>query len=318
MTGKTALLLVNTGSPEAPTPEALAPYLKEFLSDRHIVDLPPWIWGPILSGIIIPRRKAISAERYAAIWTQKGSPLLVATQKTAEGLQNGLGKDFSVFWAMCYGRPSVPEVLQIIYATDPKRLLLLPLFAQEASQTRGAVIDAVKQSLQCAGSRLSLSIIPPWFDRPEYIAALALSVRKRDIDLSRTRLIVSFHAVPVKNSGTYRHQCEITVRLLERELGLRSGSVLLAFQSKFGFGRWLEPSLQSVLTQEAQGGNASVAVLCPGFCADCLETLEEIDRTERQAFLAQGGKKFTYIPALNDSPEALILYARLARDALAG
>ena len=318
MTGKTALLLVNTGSPEAPTPDALAPYLKEFLSDRHIVDLPPWIWHPILSGIVIPRRKEASAKRYAAIWTQEGSPLLVTTRKTSEGLQNILGKELSVFWAMCYGKPSVPQALKAILATDPKRLLLMPLFPQEASQTRGAVVDTVRQALKDAGSVLPVSVVSPWFDRPEYIAALALSVRKRDIDLSRTRLIVSFHAVPVKNSGTYRHQCEITVRLLERELGLRSGSVLLAFQSKFGFGCWLEPSLQSVLTQEAQGGNASVAVLCPGFCADCLETLEEIDRTERQAFLAQGGKKFTYIPALNDSPEALILYARLARDALAG
>ncbi len=318
MTGKTALLLVNTGSPEAPTPEALAPYLKEFLSDRHIVDLPPWIWHPILSGIVIPRRKEASAKRYAAIWTQEGSPLLVTTRKTSEGLQNILGKELSVFWAMCYGKPSVPEALKAILATDPKRLLLMPLFPQEASQTRGAVVDTVRQALKDAGSVLPVSVVSPWFDRPEYIAALALSVRQSQTDLSHTRLIASFHSIPTKKSGAYRYQCETTVRLLESALGLKSGSILLAFQSKFGFGRWLGPSLKSVLGQMTQVGNASVAVLRPGFCADCLESLEEIAQTERQVFFSQGGREFTYIPALNDNPEALMPYARLARKALVG
>lgn len=316
MTGKTALLLVNTGSPEAPTPEALALYLNEFLSDRHIVDLPPWLWRPILSQIIIPRRKEISAKRYAAIWTSEGSPLLATTKKTAVGLQNILGEDCSVAWATCYGSPFVSQVLRAILAVNPERLLVMPLFAQEATQTRGAVVDLVKKTLKEAGSSHPLTVIAPWFDRPEYIAALAASVRQKQIDLAKTRLIASFHSIPIKKSDTYFHQCETTVRLLEKALDLKPGSVKLAFQSKFGFGHWLEPSLKDVLQQEARQGNRSVAVLCPGFAVDCLETLEEVVVTMKETFSSEGGRHFAYIPALGSGQDALALYAKVVREAL--
>lgn len=316
MTGKTALLLVNTGSPEAPTSEVLAPYLNEFLSDRHIVDLPPWLWKPILSRIIIPRRKDASAKRYAAIWTDEGSPLLATTKKTAEGLQSILGDDCFVSWAMCYGTPSVSEVLKTILAADPERLLVLPLFAQEATQTRGAVVDLVKKTLKEVGSSHPLTVIAPWFDRPEYIAALAASVRQKQIDLAKTRLIASFHSIPVKKSDMYFHQCETTVRLLEKALDLKPGSVKLAFQSKFGFGNWLIPALKDVLKQEAGQGNRSVAVLCPGFAADCLETLEEVAVTLKAAFLSEGGRHFEYIPALGSGQNAVALYAKVVREEL--
>lgn len=316
MTGKTVLLLVNTGSPEAPTSEALAPYLNEFLSDRHIVDLPPWLWKPILSRIIIPRRKDASAKRYAAIWTDEGSPLLATTKKTAVGLQNILGEDCSVAWATCYGSPFVSQVLRAILAVKPERLLVMPLFAQEATQTRGAVVDLVKKTLKEAGSSHPLTVIAPWFDRPEYIAALAASVRQKQIDLAKTRLIASFHSIPIKKSDTYFHQCETTVRLLEKALDLKPGSVKLAFQSKFGFGHWLEPSLKDVLQQEARQGSHSVAVLCPGFAADCLETLEEVAVTLKAAFLSEGGRHFEYIPALGSGQNALALYAKVVREAL--
>ena len=202
------------------------------------------------------------------------------------------------------------------FAADPERLLVLPLFAQEATQTRGAVVDLVKKTLKEVGSSHPLTVIAPWFDRPEYIAALAASVRQKQIDLAKTRLIASFHSIPIKKSDTYFRQCEATVRLLEKALNLKPGSVKLAFQSKFGFGHWLEPSLKDVLQQEARQGSHSVAVLCPGFAADCLETLEEVAVTLKAAFLSEGGRHFEYIPALGSGQNAVALYAKVVREAL--
>ena len=192
----------------------------------------------------------------------------------------------------------------------------MPLFAQEATQTRGAVVDVVKKTLKEVGSSHPLTVIAPWFDRSEYSAALAASVRQKQIDLAKTRLIASFHSIPIKKSDTYFHQCETTVRLLEKALNLKPGSVKLAFQSKFGFGHWLEPSLKDVLQQEARQGSHSVAVLCPGFAADCLETLEEVAVTLKAAFLSEGGRHFEYIPALGSGQNAVALYAKVVREEL--
>ena len=317
MTGKTALLLVNTGSPDEATPSAVASYLKEFLSDRHIVDLPPVLWQPILNGIVIPRRKAVSASRYASIWTKEGSPLVATTRKTVSRLQNRLGDAFLVSWAMCYGKPRIGDVLEAIFEKSPSQILLMPLFAQEAKQTRGAIVDALNFAAAKKKSHVPMRVVAPWYAHPLYVAALAASVQGAGVDASCTRLVASFHGVPLKGGILYREQCEETVRLLEKALGLKSGAVRIAFQSKFGFGAWLEPSLESVLREEARQRNRSVAVLCPGFAADCLETLEEVEGSFKRVFLSAGGQDFQYIPALNESSGAIALYAQVAKESAA-
>lgn len=307
MEKKTAVLLVNTGSPAAPTADAVAGYLEEFLSDRHIVDLPRAVWLPILRHIVIPKRKALSAKRYQEIWTPEGSPLLVHTKNLARKLQDALGQEFSVFYAMRYGKPSIEKTLQAIVKENPERLLLLPLFPQEARETRGAIVDAFKEYYQTLGLTVPYAVVPSWFEDADYIAALANSVKNSGLDLKITRLIASFHGVPAKTASRYRFECEKTRELLEKELGLKTGTILLAYQSKFGFGNWTEPNIRNVIEDEISRKRENLAILCPGFCCDCLESLEEIALSYRDFFLAQGGKNLTYIPALNEGEAAVAL-----------
>ncbi len=314
--GKVALLLINTGTPAAPTEEAVSSYLTEFLSDRHIVDVPGFIWKPLLRGIIIPRRKAASAKRYAAIWTKEGSPLLSITKKTALGLQDFLGEDVAVFYAMNYGTPSIAKVLTEIKEIAPRKILLMPLYAQEARETRGASRDAFISAYKKLALTTPFEEIPAWFENPLYIRALAESIKDAKIDLNATCLIASFHGIPEETASRYKKECERTVALLERELKLEKGAIFLTYQSKFGPGRWTEPATEAVLKTEASKGTASVAVLCPGFAADCLESLEEVAMKYRDTFLSLGGKTFTYIPALNASKGALLLYKELVSEAL--
>ncbi len=316
MTRKIAILIVNTGSPAAPTAKAVAPYLEEFLSDRHIVDLPHAFWRPILRQIVIPKRKEASAKRYREIWTENGSPLLVHTQNTAEKLQASLGEDFSVSYAMRYGEPSFEKRLQEISERNPECLFLLPLFPQEARETRGTIKDAFKELYQKLHLTIPYEVIASWFDDPDYIAALSESVRNSGIDLKETRLIASFHGIPLKNATRYRFECEKTRELLEKELGLEKDTLRIAYQSKFGFGNWTEPNIRDVIEEEIGKKQESLAILCPGFTADCLESLEEIALGYRNLFLSRGGKRFTYIPALNESDVAISLYEKLIRKAL--
>ncbi len=316
MTKSIAILIVNTGSPAAPTAEALAPYLEEFLSDRHIVDLPPFLWLPILRHFVIPKRKEASAKRYRQIWTQSGSPLLVHTKNTAEKLQTSLGEGYSVFYAMRYGNPSIEKTLQTIAKENPERLFLLPAFAQEARETRGTIEDAFKEISQKLKLTIPIEVIPSWFEEADYIRALAGSVRSSRIDLKETRLIASFHGIPVKHAARYTYECEKTRELLEKELGLEKGAIRIAYQSKFGFGHWTVPHIRNVIEEEISRQTENLAILCPGFSADCLESLEEIAVWYRDLFLNGGGKRFTYIPALNESDAAIALYEKLIRKAL--
>ena len=316
MTKSIAILIVNTGSPAAPTSDALAPYLEEFLSDRHIVDLPPFLWLPILRHFVIPKRKEASARRYQQIWTQSGSPLLVHTKNTAKKLQTSLGEGYSVFYAMRYGEPSIEKTLQAIAKENPERLFLLPAFAQEARETRGTIEDAFKEIYQKLKLAIPFEVIPSWFDEADYIRALAGSVRSSRIDLKKTRLIASFHGIPVKHASRYTYECEKTRELLEKELGLEKGAIRIAYQSKFGFGNWTTPNIRTVIEEEITRKTENLAILCPGFSADCLESLEEIAIGYRNLFLSGGGKRFTYIPALNESDAAIALYEKLIRRTL--
>lgn len=313
---KVALLLINTGTPAAPTEEAVASYLAEFLSDRHIVNIPGFIWKPILCRIIIPRRKTASAKRYAAIWTKEGSPLLSITKKTALGLQELLGKDVAFFYAMNYGEPSIARALTEIKEISPRKILLMPLYAQDARETRGSSRDAFLSTYKEMALATPFEEIPAWYEHPLYIKALAGHVKEAKVNPREVRLIASFHGIPEKTASRYKKECERTVALLEKELQLEEGAILLTYQSKFGPGRWTEPATEAVLKAEASKGIASVAVLCPGFAADCLESLEEVAMRYREDFLSFGGKTFTYIPALNASKEALLLYKELVSEAL--
>ncbi len=315
--GKVALLLINTGTPAAPTEEAVASYLEEFLSDRHIVDLPGFLWQPILRGIIIPRRKAASARRYAAIWTKEGSPLLSITKKTALGLQALLGEEeVTVFYAMNYGEPSIGKALTEIKEIAPKKILLMPLYAQEARETRGASRDAFLSVYEKLSLRTPFEEIPTWFENPLYIKALAENIREAKINLNAVRLIASFHGIPEKTAACYKKECERTVALLEKELKLEKGAILLTYQSKFGPGHWTEPAIEETLREEVEKGATAVAIFCPGFAADCLESLEEVAMRHRDYFFSLGGKSFIYVPALNASKGALSLYGELVKVSL--
>jgi ferrochelatase len=303
-----SVLLVNLGTPAAPTPAALRAYLKEFLSDRRVVDLPPLLWWPILNGIVLNTRPKRSAAKYARIWTPEGSPLRVHTEKQAKLLRGYLGqcghKDIAVAWAMRYGEPSVAAVLDRLNQDGRERILVVPLYPQYAGSSTASVYDAVRawQARHPGGPELIERM--DYHDHPGYIRALAASVNHHWETQGRAdRLVMSFHGIPqraVDRGDPYAIQCRRTAELLAAELGLGQSAWQLTFQSRFGRAAWLQPYTQATLEQLARDGVESVDVICPGFAADCLETLEEIAIECRAAYLAAGGKAFNYIPCLNE------------------
>lgn len=319
---KTAVLLVNTGSPAAPTKEAVAQYLLEFLGDRRVVEMHPLLWQPILRGIIIPKRAQASADRYKTVWTEEGSPLMSITAHTARVVQDCLGDEFSVDWAMCYGTHRIAEVLQKIEKQSPSRIIVLPLFAQYATQTTEAVYDAVTAAVKKLKITTPVIRITDYHDEAAYISALADQVRRHWHDkghLGRDgKLLMSFHGIPQASSDRgdpYEAQCMRTAELLQEALELTDDQVEVAFQSKFGKAKWLEPS--AISTAERLGADhlSRLDVICPGFAADCLETLEEIATELKGIFQKAGGGHFHYIPALNASEDAGRLYAWLVAKA---
>lgn len=323
---RTAVLLINTGSPEAPETGAVRRYLAEFLSDRRVVELPAWKWQPILRGIILRTRPAKSAARYRGVWTEEGSPLVANTRRTAEALEARLG--VRVAWAMCYGSPSVECVVHELVEAGCERLVVLPMFAQYAAQTSAAAADAVFRALMKERRIPELHLIRSYHAHPAYIDALA----RRILGYWEThggpveaggRLLMSFHGIPAASIAAgdpYECECRETAELLAKRLGLEPGSWLLAYQSRFGRDPWLEP--YALPTAEALGrsGLSRLDVVCPGFAADCLETIEEIDDELREGFLAAHPARetacFHYVPALNDAPEAIEAYAEILGPAL--
>lgn len=331
---KTAVLIVNTGSPAAPTREALAQYLLEFLGDRRVVELSPIIWQPILRWIIIPRRAQQSADRYKTVWTEEGSPLMAISAQTARRMQQALGDGYCVFWAMCYGTHRVPEVLEEVAQSGAERLVVLPMFAQYATQTTEAVYDALQKGLSKVKTPFlakDVLRIASYHDNPRYIEALAKSVRrhwesKGDLGDNGV-LLMSFHGIPQASSDRgdpYEAQCYETARLLAEALGLCKDQYRVAFQSKFGRAKWLTPSAIDAARALAHDGVRRVDVICPGFSSDCLETLEEIASELKTIYLTEAGEVdgadavFHYIEALNVSEDAIALYAGLVHDALEG
>lgn len=322
---RAAVLLVNLGTPDEPTPSAVRRYLAEFLADPRVVEIPRAIWLPILYGLILPLRARASAQKYRTIWTPDGSPLKVWTEKQAKLLQGWLdehGHGVQVRHAMRYGGPSIASQLGALKAAGAERILVLPCYPQYSGTTTASVIDAVNR--WCAGERSvpELRFVNRYHDDAGYIAALARGVERLWRAEGRAdHLVMSFHGVPertVRLGDPYRDQCENTARRLAARLMLEPGEYTLAYQSRFGKAKWLEPATEPTLQALAMKGVTKVDVVCPGFTSDCLETLEEIAQEARAAFLQSGGKEFRYIPCLNDEPGWIAALGSIAQDHLAG
>ncbi|HSD61017.1 MAG TPA: ferrochelatase [Burkholderiales bacterium] len=305
---RTAVLLVNLGTPEAATAKALRPYLREFLSDPRVVEIPRAIWWLILNGFILTTRPRASAEKYAAVWSPEGSPLKVHTERQARLLLGFLGQRVKpapvVEYAMRYGHPSIPEVLERLRAQNCRRILVLPLYPQYAASTTASAFDAVFLGLMRMRNVPAVRTVRHYHDHPGYIAALAQNVRdywtRNGVP---DQLLMSFHGVPrfsLDKGDPYHCECQKTGRMLAEALGLPPERYRLTFQSRFGRAEWLKPYTAATLEELGRQKAGRVDVVCPGFVADCLETLEEIAIEGKTAFLNAGGREFHYIPALNE------------------
>ncbi|HYN62939.1 MAG TPA: ferrochelatase [Rubrivivax sp.] len=307
---RVGVLVVNLGTPDAPTAPALRRYLAEFLSDARVVEIPRALWWLILHGVILRVRPAKSALKYAAVWTPEGSPLAVWTAKQAKLLLGYLGQaghSVVVRHAMRYGKPSIANELDALRAQGVTRVLVLPLYPQYSAATSASVFDAVALWAMRARMVPELRFVQQYHDEPAYIAALTAQVRAHWQREGRgPMLVISFHGVPERSlhlGDPYHCACHKTARLLAESLGLKKDEYRVTFQSRFGKARWLQPYTEPTLQQLAREGIERVDVICPGFVADCLETLEEIDQEAREAFIEAGGKSFHYIACLNDRHE---------------
>jgi len=319
------VLWCNLGSPAAPTAAAVRPYLAEFLGDPRVVEIPRLVWAPILHGVILRLRPARSAAKYASIWTPEGSPLAAWTRKQALHLQGRLGERghrLLVRHAMRYGQPSVVSQLDALQAEGATRVLVMQAYPQYSGTTTASVIDAVNAWSRRQRRVPELRFVNDYHDDAGYIAALAASVQRHWQANGRgPMLVMSFHGIPARNiarGDPYEAQCRATARLLADRLDLGEGQYRVTFQSRFGKARWLEPYTEPTLRELAAGGLQRVDVVCPGFPADCLETLEEIAMEGQQAFLEAGGKTFHYVPCLNDDAAWMRALAELAERHLAG
>jgi ferrochelatase len=322
---RTAVLWCNLGSPDEATARAVRPYLADFLGDPRVVEIPKALWAPILHGIILRTRPAKSAAKYASVWMPEGAPLKVWTQKQAKLLAGWLGERghrVTVREAMRYGQPSIPSQLDALVADGAARVLVLQAYPQYSGTTTASVIDAVNAWSARTRRVPEFRFVNDYHDEPLYIEALARSVEDHWKHHGRPdRLLMSFHGIPERNirlGDPYQAQCLASGRLLAERLGLAESQYRITFQSRFGRAKWLEPYTEPTLRELGASGVARVDVLCPGFPADCLETLEEIAMEGRDAFLQAGGKAFHYIPCLNDRGDWITALAAIAERHLGG
>lgn len=306
----TGILLANLGTPDAPSPKALRRYLGEFLWDRRVIEIPRPLWWLILHGIILRVRPAQSARKYQKIWTEQGAPLLAISRRQAQAVTKGLEQSCAgpvrVALGMRYGNPSIACALRELRDAGIRRLLVLPLYPQYSAATTGSAFDAISRELGSWRWIPELRMIGSYHDDPGYIQALTQTV----LDTwawhgQADRLLFSFHGLPRRNllaGDPYHCLCHKTARLVAERLGLESHQWAVSFQSRFGRAEWLKPYTSELLSEWGRAGVNSVQVICPGFAADCLETLEEIAGENRDYFLQAGGERFHYIPALNDQP----------------
>lgn len=302
-----AVLLLNLGTPAAPTVPAVRRYLAQFLSDPRVIEQPRWLWWLVLHGVILRLRPRRSARAYASIWSDEGSPLLVLSRRLAQALGQtlqGRGEDIVVELAMTYGEPSVAATLRRLVDAGVGRVLVLPLYPQYSATSTGAALDALADALKQLRWPPELRTVNDYHDQPAHIEALAQSVEAHWRAHGRAeRLLLSFHGIPqryVAAGDPYALQCATTAGLLAERLGLAAGQLVVSFQSRVGREEWLRPYTDETLAGLAREGVRSVQVLCPGFAVDCLETLEEIALENRDHFLHAGGERYEYIAALND------------------
>lgn len=326
-TDSTGILFCNLGTPEAPTPGAVRRFLRDFLSDPRVVEIPRLIWWIILNFIILPFRPRHVAKAYASVWMEEGSPLLVISRQQREALATELksrtGSEIPVALGMCYGKPSIPQAMAKLREKGVRRLLVLPAYPQYSGTTTAAVFDIVSRELQTWRWLPELRMINDYHDDTLYIEALAASVtnfREKQATASQ-RLLMSFHGLPeamLLAGDPYYCQCQATARLLAEKLGLAEDEWAISFQSRLGKAKWLQPYTDKTLEEWATAGVESVDVICPGFSADCLETLEEMAMQNRDVFIDNGGKQYRYIPALNSDDAHIRLFAGLVQDHIQG
>ena len=324
----TAVVIVNLGTPEAPTAPALKRYLRQFLSDRRVVEIPRPIWWLILNGIILNVRPKKSAAKYASVWMPEGSPLRVHTERQTKMLAGHLGErghHTTVMMAMRYGSPSIPDVLAKLKAGGATRILVVPMYPQYSSSTTATVVDEAALWLLKTRNQPEMRFVRNFHDDPGYLAALEKSVRKHwqtnGLLGAKDKLVISFHGLPKRSldlGDPYFCECQKTGRLLAERLKLAPEQYRVCFQSRFGKAEWLQPYTAPTLQQLGQDGTERIDIICPGFTADCLETLEEIAMEGRDDFIAAGGKEYHYIPALNEDDAWIKALADLAEQHLAG
>ncbi|MEH6447195.1 MAG: ferrochelatase [Oleispira sp.] len=314
------VLMVNLGTPEAPTPKAVKAYLKEFLSDVRVVDAPRLIWWFVLRVILLIRPKPV-AKAYKSIWTKQGSPLLAISKKQAAALQQQLtldtANDIPVELAMTYGNPSILSASNALRSKGVERILVLPMYPQFSSSTTAAIYDKLSGLLKQCPHLPEMRWIRDFHDYPAYIDALAQSVEQQWNKTGRSeKLLMSFHGVPERYTAKgdpYEHQCRLTADLLAEKLGLQQEQWLCCFQSRFGREEWVKPYTDKTLIQWGKDGVKSVDIICPAFSADCLETLEEIQVENKEYFLEAGGENYHYIPALNDNQDHIEMLSQLVQ-----
>jgi ferrochelatase len=317
---RVGVLLVNLGTPDAPDAPAVRRYLGEFLSDRRVVEIPPLLWQPILRGIILRTRPRKSAHAYGLVWPEQGSPLAAITRAQADALQGAFGAAALVDHAMRYGKPAIGERLAAMKAAGCERILIAPLYPQYCGATTATANDAAFAALAGMRWQPAIRTLPPYHDDPAYIAALKRSVESQlaALDFAPDAIVASFHGMPRRTlelGDPYHCHCRKTARLLGEALGRE---LIVAFQSRFGRAKWLEPATDATLGALPGRGIKRVAVVAPGFSADCLETLEELAIRGRETFTAAGGERFAYLSCLNDSAPGLEMLRSIVARELAG
>ena len=326
------VLIAQLGTPEAPTAQALRPYLREFLSDRRVIDLHPLKWWPILYLFILTRRPARSARLYQRIWTEQGSPLLIHSRAQEAGVQARLGDGYRVIVGMRYGKPGIAAAMAQFASEGIERIVVLPMFPQFSCSTTGSIYDAVTRAAfgrRCPlffdRRRLmpTLRFVPPYFEHPDYIDSLRVIIEQQVQDLGHTpdRYLITFHGIPlryVEEGDPYREQCLRTGELLASALNLRPEQWVQGFQSRFGKEEWLQPYTEDVLAELPSQGVKTLVATCPGFTADCLETVDEVGTEGGEIFRHAGGEQLHLAPCLNSHPRWLDAMANIVRSEASG
>ena len=317
---RVGVLLINLGTPDAPEARAVRRYLAEFLSDPRVIEIPAVAWKPILHGIILRVRPRKSAHAYSQVWTNEGSPLAVIARRQAEKLRGRFGTRVQIEFAMRYGNPGIADAIERMIKSGCNRILAAPLYPQYCAATTATANDAIFAELARMRVQPSLRTLPPYYDDPIYIEALRANLARQlsALDFKPDRLLLSFHGMPQRTldlGDPYHCHCQKTARLVGEALGM---TVDVAFQSRFGKAKWLEPATDQLLASYARENIKRIAVAAPGFAADCLETLEELGIRGRETFLGAGGEQFALLACLNDSEEGIVMLEQLVERELAG